>query len=198
MDIGEGVVELLRQRATDREVEGAAHIALHIARLYAELFEETHDLVHQGIVESDGESVVDGTLDDGGMLDSITCGGTVGVDEAGGAEQDTAEIADDDDESIGEVGGEQLSMDRTAGGARRLTVVVAAIGVALGAEDIGIAMMAGVEIGFAEHVEMLSDLLDGSDREGESKKLAALILKKALGGSRNSMEDVGDSDRRIY
>ena len=78
-------------------------------------------------------------------------------------------------------------MDRTAAGAGGLPVVIDAIGILVVAEDIGIAMVTGIEVLLAQRLEMLFHLVGVMHRIGKGEELAALLLVKPLGGSRNGM-----------
>ena len=57
------------------------------------------------IFEGDGYGFVDGAFLDAGGGDGFGGGGAVGYDEAAGAEFDATEVADDDDEDVGQVVG---------------------------------------------------------------------------------------------
>ena len=74
-------------------------------------------------------------------------------------------------------------MYRAAAGAAGFAVVVGAVGVLVGAEDVGVAMVAGIEILFAQPVQVGLHLVGGAHRIGEGEEFAAFLFVKPLGGA---------------
>ena len=185
--LGHGVVEPVALRLTHIDVKSAVEIEVLVGRHQIEILHNAHDIVHCGIFEVEAIAHIDGLLYYLGVGNGIAGSSFVGIGQSRSAEQYTAEVAHHDDERVGEVGGEELPMDGTSAGAGGLAVVVDAVGLLGGAEDVGIAMVTGIEILLAEAFQMLFHLVGAMHREGEGKELAALLLVKPLGGSRYSM-----------
>ena len=144
-------------------------------------FDNAHDAVEVRIFEGDGYGFVDGAFLDVGGGDGFSGGGAVGYDEAAGAEFDATEVADDDDEDVGQVVGVDLTEDRFAGRGGGLAVVVGAEGGAVGAEHVGPADVSGVVVFFAIGVDLNLDLVGGADGQSEGEKAAALLGVVAFG-----------------
>lgn len=144
-------------------------------------FYDAHDAVEMRIFEGDGYGFVDGAFFDVGGGDGFGGGGAVGYDEAAGAEFDATEVADDDDEDVGQVVGVDLTEDRFAGRGGGLAVVVGAEGGAVGAEHVGPADVPGVVVLFAIGVDLGLDLIGSADGQSEGEKAAALLGVVAFG-----------------
>lgn len=144
-------------------------------------FYDAHDTVEVRIFEGDGNGFVDGAFFDAGGGDGFGGGGAVGYDEAAGAEFDAAEVADDNDEDVGQVVGVDLAEDGLAGRGGGFAVVVGAEGSAVGAEPVGPADVSGVVVLFAIGVDLGLDLVGGVDGQGEGEKAAALLGVVAFG-----------------
>ena len=161
------------------------HLAGELEGLYKDVglvfFYDAHDTVEMRIFEGDGYGFVDGAFLDVGGGDGFSGGGAVGYDEAAGAEFDATEVADDDDEDVGQVVGVDLTEDRFAGRGGGFTVVVGAEGGAVGAEHVGPADVSGVVVLFAIGVDLGFDLVGGADGQSEGEKAAALLGVVAFG-----------------
>lgn len=144
-------------------------------------FYDAHDTVEVRIFEGDGYGFVDGAFLDVGGGDGFGGGGAVGYDEAAGAEFDATEVADDDDEDVGQVVGVDLAEDGFASRGGGFTVVVGAEGGAVGAEHVGPADVSGVVVLFAVGVDQGLDLVGGADGQSEGEKAAALLGVVAFG-----------------
>lgn len=105
-----------------------------------------HNVVHGEIREGETDCLLLVALDNLPCLDRETGGFLIGRDQPRGAEFNPAEITHDDNQQIGKVEGIDLAENRFSGSARRFPVVVAEEVEAVGAEHIGPADMAGVEI----------------------------------------------------
>ena len=144
-------------------------------------FYDAHDTVEMRILEGDGYGFVDGAFFDAGGGDGFGGGGAVGYDEAAGAEFDAAEVADDDDEDVGQVVGVDLAEDGLAGSGGGFAVVVGAESGAVGAEHVGPADVSGVVVLFAIGVDLGLDFVGGADGQSEGEKAAALLGVVAFG-----------------
>ena len=144
-------------------------------------FYDAHDAVEVRIFEGDGNGFVDGAFFDAGGGDGFGGGGAVGYDEAAGAEFDATEVADDDDEDVGQVVGVDLAEDGLAGRGGGFAVVVGAEGGAVGAEHVGPADVSGVVVLFAIGVDLSLDFVGGADGQSEGEKAAALLGVVAFG-----------------
>ena len=118
------------------------------------------------------------------MVDGVACGGLVGVGQAAGAEEDTAEVAYDNNQCVSQVGRQELSVDGAAACAGGFAVVVGAEGVLAWAEDIGVAVVAGVEVVLAQLVEVGLHLVEGADGVGKGEELGAFLLVEPFAGAR--------------
>ena len=144
-------------------------------------FYDAHDAVEMRIFEGDSNGFVDGAFLDVGGGDGFGGGGAVGYDEAAGAEFDATEVADDDDEDVGQVVGVDLAEDGLASRGGGFAVVVGAEGGAVGAEHVGPADVSGVVVLFAIGVDLGLDLVGGPDGQSEGEKAAALLGVVAFG-----------------
>lgn len=144
-------------------------------------FYDAHDAVEMRVFEGDGNGFVDGAFFDAGGGDGFGGGGAVGYDEAAGAEFDAAEVANDDDEDVGQVVGVDLAEDGLAGRGGGFAVVVGAEGGAVGAEHVGPADVSGIVVLFAIGVDLGLDLVGGADGQSEGEKAAALLGVVAFG-----------------
>ena len=144
-------------------------------------FYDAHDAVEMRIFEGDSNGFVDGAFLDVGGGDGFSGGGAVGYDEAAGAEFDATEVADDDDENVGQVVGVDLAEDGFASRGGGFAVVVGAEGGAVGAEHVGPADVSGVVVLFAIGVDLSLDLVGGPDGQSEGEKAAALLGVVAFG-----------------
>lgn len=144
-------------------------------------FYDAHDAVEMRVFEGDGNGFVDGAFLDVGGGDGFGGGGAVGYDEAAGAEFDATEVADDDDEDVGQVVGVDLAEDGLAGRGGGFAVVVGAEGGAVGAEHVGPADVSGIVVLFAIGVDLGLDLVGGADGQSEGEKAAALLGVVAFG-----------------
>jgi len=196
--IHHGIVEAHAFGLAHFDVEAAVEVEILVLRHKTEILDDAHHVVHGGVFEMEAVADVDGAFDDGGVLYGVASGGLVGVGEAAGTEQNAAKIAHHDDEGVGEVGAEQLTVDGAAAGAAGLAVVVGAEGVLVGSEDVGIAVVARVEVVLAQPVEVRLDFVDGAHGEGKGQELAAFFFVEPLGGRLDGMVCVVEHLRLSY
>ena len=161
----------------DRGGDHAALVEALLQRGDLKVFENLHHIVHLEVVETYLVSLGGYFFHYAGIGDSVGRCCLVGHCEAGSAQQDAAEIADHYYQDVAQLGGEDLAEDGTAGGGRRLAVVIGAPLVAGQAETVGIAVMPCVEIFLFEGGYDVLDLGFGRNR-----MQAVQSIKKIVGG----------------
>ena len=160
--------------------DGEEHVAFHLEAAGEDVgvffFDDAHDVVHGEVAEVDVDAEVDGLFDDVGMAEGIGSGFAVGVDEPGDAEFDAAEVADDDDEDVGEPVGEDLPVDGFAGGGGGFSVVVCAEAGVFSPQLPGVAVVPGIVVFFFEPGEDGTYFFFVRHREGEGDEAAAFFF----------------------
>jgi len=175
IDFHEPLAQLGHEAAADAEGHGAVGVVALRDDLWIEVFHHLHHGVHHGEFEGEGDVVVDGTLDDLCVLEGFDGCLTIGNDEARGAEFDATEVADNDDEDVGQPVGVDLPEDGLASRARRFAVVVGAEVGALSSKHIGIAGMASVVVALLILGHIGLHLVDGLDGDGKRKELTSFL-----------------------
>ena len=183
-EVAEGVVEADGEGLADEEFERALEVELLVEGFDVEVFQQAHDVVHGLVFEAEAVAGVDGFFDDGGVVDGVAGSGLVGVGQAAGTEEDATEVAYDNNQCVSQVGREELSVDGAAAGTGGFSVVVGAEGVLAWAEDVGVAVVAGVEVVLTQLVEVHLHLVEGADGVGKGEELGAFLLVEPFAGAR--------------
>ena len=141
-------------------------------------------MVHQGVFEGNGDLLINRLLDDCGGCDGFCGCSFVGLDESAGAEFDSAEIADNKDEDVGQFVAVDLSEDGLPSSSAGLSVVIGSEGEAQMAKHIGVANVAGIVVFLLVFLKDAFYLLNVRNRKSEGKELASLlrILPRGRGG----------------
>ena len=189
------LLQVLTQTGHEGSADGEGHQAVVVEGLGDDggflFLDDTHDLVHQGVLEGDGDLLVHRLLNDGGSSDGLGCCGLVGLDETAGTELDTSEIADYDDENICQLVGVDLPEDWLSCGSAGLAIVVGTENKPLMPKHIGIADVTGVVVFLGVGIHQLLHLLDRRNRKSEGKKLASLLRYLSRGGGRDGEVGIG-------
>lgn len=172
-------LQALTEARHEAGTNGEGHEAVAIEGLREDgggfLLHDTHDLVHQRIFKGDGDLLINRLLDDGGGSDGFCGCGLVGLDEPAGAKFDSAEIADNKDEDVGQFVAVDLSEDGFPCSSAGLAVVVGSEGEALMAKHIGVANVAGIVVFLLVFFKDVFYFLNVRNRKSEGKELASLL-----------------------
>ena len=168
--------------ATDGQGELTFYFELAGEDIGVHVLEDFHDVVDGGVGELQVQGNVLGALDDGSVGNGISGSLAVGLYEAGNAEFDTPEIANDDDEDVGEVVGNDLPQDGFPGRGGGFPVVDGPKRVAMEAKGVGVAMVSGVVVFRFQGGKDVLNLVLGLDGVDEGEETAAFVFIGALGG----------------
>ena len=173
---------------------GKEHLAVVVERLREDvrsfLLDDAHDLVHQQVLEGDFYAGIHRLLYNLSGSYGLGSGGFVSLYESARAQFHAAEVADHDDEDVGQLVGVYLSEDGLACRAGGFAVIICPELLPLMAKHIGIAYMARIKVFLCVLIHKLLDLIYGRNRKSEGKELASLLRICARRGGSEGEEGV--------
>ena len=145
-------------------------------------FGDAQGFVEQGVIAAQIHGFFYVFFYDGGSLKRHLAGGFVGMDEPGHAQQRAAKIAHHDDQHVGERKGIDLPEYGAACAAAGFAVVVGAKLVAVCADAVGVAPMAGFVVGLALGFNVGFDFFGGAHGIGVGNEAAAFVFELGANG----------------
>ena len=177
---GQSVTQLGGERPADGQSDFAGVVKGLADDAGLHIFDDAHHIIHHHIGEAVGNFLLDEPFLLHSMVDGIGCRLAVGHDESAGAQQDTAKIADDHHEDIGEFPAVDLSQDRLAGSAARFAVIVGSELVAFMSQHISPADVSCVEVFLAVLGHNLFHLVNTLHVVGKGEEFTTLFRNRSL------------------